>query len=164
MVAQSLATSVIFGRSPTNRGFTVLRTTLLLTLAFACGCGQSDSTPVDVSSTIGADAEPSQSVSAIDFDEAGGVVSLDTRIPPRQIQSFGIGQGSVTLETIEVKDSHLTFLYTPEIEGGYTTYECTVPISASPITIKVNRDGTPGATSFDLTECRIVKSGNLHWE
>ena len=142
----------------------MFRTTLLLPLVFAYGCGQSASTPANVSSTISADAEPSQSVSAINFDEAGGVVSLDTRIPPRQRQSFGIGQGSVTLETIGVKDSHLTFLYTPEIEGGYTTYECTVPVSASPITIKVNRDGTPGATSFDLTECRVVKSGNLHWE
>jgi hypothetical protein len=150
--------------SPKRGVSTVPRTTLLLFLTLACGCGQSSDAPTDVSSTNNENAQSTQQVCAFDFDEAAGIIFLDTRIPPRQCRRFDIAQGSATLETIEMKDNCLTFQYTPEIEGGYTIYECTVPVSASPITIKVNKDGTPGATSFDLAECRVVKSGNLHWE
>ncbi|MFG0261657.1 MAG: hypothetical protein ACF788_04630 [Novipirellula sp. JB048] len=141
---------------------------LLLTLA-SC-CGQSRNTPTVVSSAtnektdLSQQADLSQQVRAFDFDEAVGTISLDTRVPPRQRRRFDIGLGSVTLETIKTEDGKLTFQYTPEIEGGYTLYECTVPVSASPITIQVNQDGTPGETSFDLTECRVVGTGNVHWE
>lgn len=140
------------------------RTAPFLLLALICGCGQSGNVPTEVSSTINEHSELSEPGSAFDFDEAAGMISLDTRIPPPQKRRFDIGQGSVSLETIETKDNHLTFQYTPEIEGGYTIYECIVPVSASPITIKVNSDGTPGKTSFDLSKCRVVKTGNVQWE
>ncbi len=153
---------ILYGRR--QKEFTVSRTVLILLFALVCGCGESGNTPTEVASTVSENAESSQQVSAFDFDEAAGMISLDTRIPPRQRQRFDIGQGSVELETIEMKGNNLTFQYTPEIEGGYTSYECIVPVSASPITIKVNTDGTPGETSFDLTDCRVVKTGNVHWE
>lgn len=125
------------------------------------GCMRQDTSSSQTDITVENPATPE---SAFTFDKQNSRILLDTRIAPPQRRDFGIGQGSVTLETIEVKDGHLTFYYTPEIEGGYTTYECTVPVSASPITIKVNRDGTPGEISIDLTKCRVVKSGNVHWE
>lgn len=77
-----------------------------------------------------------------------------------QIRRFDIGQGSVTLEIIEANDNQTTFRFTPEIEGGYTTYECKLPVTTEPITIQINQDGTPGPTSFDLSKCRMIKSGN----
>lgn len=140
------------------------RGTVLLALALACGCGPSSNVPTGLQPAAEFNAESPQQVGAFEFDEAAGIISLDTRIPPRQSRRFDIGQGSVTLETVDVKGNDLTFQYIPEIEGGYTIYECTVPISALPITIKVNRDGTPGEPSFDLSKCRVVKSGNVHWE
>lgn len=140
------------------------RTTLIGLLALAFGCGQSGNAPTEVSSTINENAQSSQHASAFNFEETTGTISLDTRIPPRQKRRFDIGLGSVTLETIEIQDRNLTFQFTSELEGGYTMYECTVPVSASPVTIMVNTDGSPGETSFDLAECRVVKTGNVHWE
>jgi hypothetical protein len=142
----------------------VSRTMLLLALTLASGCGQSSSTPKELSATQSTDAPPSQLNSAFHYDNASGIISLDTRVSPRQSRRFDIGQGSITLETIEMNNNQLTFQYTREIEGGYTIYECTVAVSASPVTIKVNRDGTPGDTSFDLSQCRVVKTGNVHWD
>ena len=98
------------------------------------------------------------------FDEEQGLIRLDPTTPAGRTRRFDIGQGSVTLETREVRDQTMTFWYTPEIEGGYTTYECVVPLSGTMITVKVNADGMPGETSFDLSKCRIIKEGNLHWE
>jgi hypothetical protein len=140
--------------------FTMFRTAILLSLTLGCGCGQSDIAPTGQSSKSSENTERSQQVSAFNFSKAEGIISLDTRIRPRQIGKFYIGLGSVTLETLEIKNDSLIFRYTPEIEGGYTIYECTVPISDSPLTIKVS--STPGETSFDLTKCRVVKTGNIH--
>lgn len=134
----------------------------MLLLALACGCGQSDIGPTTESSQRSESAEQSHEINAFAFEKAEGIISLDTRIPPRQIGRFDIGLGSVTLETLEVRNDSLIFRYTPEVEGGYTIYECTVPISDSPVTIKVS--STPGETSFDLTKCRAVKTGNIHWQ
>jgi hypothetical protein len=58
-------------------------------------------------------------------------------------------------------DRDLTFRYTPEIEGGYTTYECTVPISATFVAIRIAPDGTVGETSFDLAACKVIGQGNV---
>ncbi|MEZ5943093.1 MAG: hypothetical protein R3C18_17000 [Planctomycetaceae bacterium] len=98
---------------------------------------------------------------AFKYDEAVGIITLDTRVAPGQKAMFGLGLGSITLETVSVADGELTFLYTPEVEGGYTVYECVVPISSEPVTVHVAPDSTPGETSFDLQKCKIIRSGNL---
>lgn len=149
------------GRSPIQEVSTVSRTAFILLLALVGGCGQSEIAPTGESSKSSENTVQLEKISAFNFSKAEGIISLDTRIPPRQMRRFDIGLGSVTLETLEMKNDSLIFRYTPEIEGGYTIYECTVPVSASPVTIKVNM--TPGETSFDLTKCRVVKTGNLHW-
>ncbi|MCA9029321.1 MAG: hypothetical protein KDA66_00855 [Planctomycetaceae bacterium] len=100
---------------------------------------------------------------AFRYDSAG-IIYLDTRVPPSQKMTFGMGLGSITLETVSVADGKLTFLYTPETEGGYTVYECVVPISEEPVTFKVAPDHSPGETSFDLQKCKVIRAGNLLWE
>lgn len=137
------------------------RVILLLALTLACGCGPSGNVSQEVPPTNESNGDPPPQVSAFAFDKAQGIISLNTRIPPRQKKRFDIGQGSITLETLSIEDGKMTFQYTPEIEGGYTIYECTVPVSPTPITIKVSTDGTPGDNSFNLAECKVIRSGNL---
>ena len=122
------------------------RTACILLLALAGGCGQSEIAPTGEYSKSSEDTGQSEQVSAFNFSKAEGIISLDTRIPPRQIRRFDIPMGSVTLETLEMKNDSLIFRYTPEIERGYTIYECTVPASASPVRSKLT--WTPGETSF----------------
>ncbi len=134
----------------------------LVALALAGGCGLSR----EASEPPRATAEPKQDSAALPdnaftFDEKAGVIFLDARVPPGQRRRFDIGQGSITLETLHVQDDNLTFHFTPETEGGYVVYECTVPISPDPISFQINPDGTPGATSFDLSQCKMIRSGNL---
>jgi hypothetical protein len=137
------------------------RVILILAMTCAGGCGSSGSASKEVAPITASNAESPQPVSAFEFDKEAGIISLNSQIPPPQRRRFDIGQGSVTLETVGIEDGKLTFQYTPEIEGGYTTYECTVPVSSTPITIKVNADGTPGDTSFDLSKCKVIRSGNF---
>ncbi|MCA8992929.1 MAG: hypothetical protein KDA88_13150 [Planctomycetaceae bacterium] len=127
---------------------------IVLATMFLCfaGCG-----PV-------ANNSPPIPSEAFRYDEAAGIIYLDTRVPPAQKMTFGMGLGSITLETVSVADGKLTFLYTPETEGGYTVYECVVPISEEPVTFKVAPDHSPGETSFDLQKCKVIRAGNLLWE
>jgi hypothetical protein len=37
-------------------------------------------------------------------------------------------------------------------------------IAPPPVEVKIAPDGTPGATSFDLEGCKIIRQGNVHWE
>jgi hypothetical protein len=137
------------------------RFTPLLGLALACGCELSG----DASTHVSGESEPvvdaPAEVSAFRFDETMQVIYLDTQIAPGQRRRFDIGQGSITIQTLRVTDGELTFHYTPEVEGGYTIYECTVPVSPTAVEFNINSDGTPGETSFDLTKCRLVRSANL---
>ena len=103
-------------------------------------------------------------VSAFELDQAKQVITLNTRVAPRQRRRFDIGLGSITLETIRVANNELTFLYTPEVEGVYSVYECTVPVSPTAFEIKITPNGTPGATSFDLTKCKVIRHGNVLFE
>ena len=89
------------------------------------------------------------------------MIYLDTRVAPGQRRRFDIGLGSISLETLSVKDGKLTFHYTPEVEGGYTIYECTATVGPKAVEFKINPDGTPGETSFDLKKCKVIRSGNL---
>lgn len=133
----------------------------LLGLALACGCGPSGEASTQVPGVSEPVVDSSAEVNAFRFDETKQVIYLDTQIAPGQRRRFDTGQGSITIQTLRVTDEGLTFHYTPEVEGGYTIYECTVPVSPTAVEFKINSDGTPGETSFDLTKCRLVRSGNL---
>lgn len=137
------------------------RFTLLLGLAFACGCGP----PSDGSTPESSVPEPvvasAANVSAFHYDETRQIIYLDTQIAPGQSRQFGIGLGSITIQTLSVTNKQLTFHYTPEVEGGYTIYECQIPVSPTRVEFRINSDGTPGKTSFDLSKCKVVRKGNI---
>jgi hypothetical protein len=133
----------------------------LLGFAIASGCGLSGDAATQVPAPSEQVVESSPKARPFRLDEKKQIIYLDTQIAPGQRRRFDIGLGSITIQTMQVKDKKLTFLYTPEVEGGYATYECTVPVSSKPIEFKIDSDGTPGKTSFDLTKCKIVKRGNL---
>lgn len=137
---------------------------LLLAVVTLCGCGpSSDSDPKQSAVvTIASDAAPEPS--AFRWDKEMNVIWLDTRIRPTQSRRFDIGLGSITIETLAVTENQLTLRYTPEIEGGYTVYECTVPISPVPVKFTIASDGTPGPTSFDLATCKVIRQGNVHFD
>jgi hypothetical protein len=139
----------------------VSRLTPLLGLALACGCGPSGDASTPAPGVVEPVADSFEEVSAFRFDEVQQIVYLDTQVAPGQRRRFDMGQGSITIETLRVTDQMLTFHYTPEVEGGYAIYECTVPVSPSAVEFHINPDGTPGETSFDLTKCTLVRSGNL---
>jgi hypothetical protein len=101
-------------------------------------------------------------VSAFRLNDARQITSLDTRVAPQQRRRFDIGLGSVTLEMMHVTDNKLTFRYTPEVEGGYTIYECTVSVSPTLVEIQIASDGTPRATSFDLAACKVIRQGSVN--
>ena len=128
-----------------------------------CGCSPSNgSTPVKPASKAAGDTAPTPS--AFRWDKPKNVIWLDARVPPKQRQTFPIAQGSITIETLSVADNKLTFLYTPEIEGGYTVYECLAPVSSEPIAFRIARNGTPGALSFNLRKCKVIRSGNVFFK
>jgi len=133
----------------------------LLGIAIAIGCGFSGDAATQEPAASEQVVDSSPTASPFRLDEKKQVIYLDTQIAPGQRRRFDIGLGSITIQTVQVKDKKLTFLYTPEVEGGYTTYECTVPVSSKPVEFKIDSDGTPGKTSYDLTKCKIVKRGNL---
>ena len=135
---------------------------MLMLVCGSCGCAPTDEGRDHQSTPIHQDAATEQGgvADVFQFDEAAGVISMSLAGRVGQIRRFDIGQGSVTLEIIEANDNQTTFRFTPEIEGGYTTYECKLPVTTEPITIQINQDGTPGPTSFDLSKCRMIKSGN----
>ena len=67
----------------------------------------------------------------------------------------------MTIETISANSGMLTINYTPEEEGGYTVYECNLPISDEPVVFEIDPAEVPGKTSFDLNDCKVLKTGNL---
>jgi hypothetical protein len=133
----------------------------LIALTAICGCEPATQGENPQLSAAEPAAAAPQEASAFRLDDARHVIYLDTRIAPGQRRRFDIGQGSISLETMDVKDGTLTFRYTPEVEGGYTVYECTAPVGPAPVEFKINPDGTPGETSFDLKKCKVIRSGNL---
>jgi hypothetical protein len=135
--------------------------TPLLGLALACGCGPYGAASPQQPGVSEAVVDSSAEASAFRLDKTKQVIYLDTQIAPGQRRRFDIGQGSITIETIRVTDKRLTFQYTLEVEGGYTIYECTVPVSPTPVEFTINSGGTPGKTSFDLEKCKLIRSGNL---
>lgn len=139
---------------------------MLLGSGLAIGCAPSSddatlipgSSPQQVESVV----EAVTTDSAMRLDKEERIIYLDSRIPPPQKQRFDIGLGSITIETLHAKSGELTFHYTPEVEGGFTVYECTVPISDKPVEFTIAPDSTPGETSFDLSTCKVIRTGNLH--
>ena len=133
--------------SVVDPAFAAMRAALVCPVA--CGCGLAG----DPATQLGA--------SAFRFDQSKQVVFLDTRAAPPQQRRFDIGQGSLTLETLHVKDKKLTFRYTPEVEGGCTIYECTIPVSSTPVEFSITPQGIPGATSIDLKKCKVIFKGSV---
>lgn len=140
---------------------------VLMTVVFA-GCSQQNEpagqSTIQASNPLASDSVSDVHGSAFEFDESGSRILLDTQNPPGQKRVFGIGLGSITIETKSIRDGILTFLYTPEVEGGYVVYECQIPISAEPVVFEIDASGCPGKTSFDLARCKVVRSGNLHFD
>ena len=67
----------------------------------------------------------------------------------------------MTIETISANSGMLTINYTPEEEGGYTVYECNLPISDEPVIFEIDPAEVPGKTLFDLNDCKVLKTGNV---
>lgn len=136
----------------------------LLLAAILVGCGpRAELNPGQPSTARSEAVSPQNEPEPFHYDQAGGRITLDSTAPPGQKRRFDLGQGSITIETIRSDDGSLVFQYTPEIEGGYTVYECKVPIGQEPVVFRVNRDGTPGEPSFDLSKCKRLRMGNLHF-
>ena len=138
---------------------------LILGLTFAvaafAGCGTQEAVQKQTEASADNHVEAK---SAMAFDITKSKILLDTRIPPSQRRRFDIGQGSITIETLSVEDNLLVIHYTPEVEGGYTVYECKLPISAEPVVFEIDASGCPGEPSFDLAACKTVKTGNVHFD
>ena len=81
--------------------------------------------------------------------------------PPGKAQ-FAWGLGSVHVEVLQSSLEECHFEFTSEVEGGYTVYRCSVPLAQPRVEISI-RNGDI-ATSFDLTNAKIVRRGNLHEE
>ncbi len=109
-----------------------------------------------------ADAKPIPVGSAFTHDEDLNRAILDTRVAPPQKQTFWLGLGSVTIETVSVNEGVLKLRYTTEIEGGYSVSECDVRISPSPLVFQFGSDGTPGQPPDALQNCKPIRLGNVH--
>jgi hypothetical protein len=98
-----------------------------------------------------------------------GVTVSETRLQftPRTATegrgTIGLGLGSASVELGGHEGGCCVFDYTFEIEGGYTTYRCRVPLSAPSVVVEAVSDYEV-ATSFDLADCEVIKRGNLHEE
>lgn len=100
--------------------------------------------------------------SAFTHDKDLNRAILDTRIAPPQQQTFWLGLGSVTIETVSANNGVLTIRYAMEIEGEYSVSECEVDISPTPLVFQFGSDGTPGQAPDALRNCKPIRSGNVH--
>lgn len=71
-----------------------------------------------------------------------------------------LGLGSASVKLLGHADGHCVFDYTFEIEGGYSTYRCRVPLSTERVTIEAV-GSSEVRTSFDLKGCKLLKTGNM---
>lgn len=133
----------------------------LILLGIIAGCNQAEPSTNHAEIAIDRSSTPE---SPFTFDETNARVLLDTRIPPKQRRRFDIAQGSITIETVAAINGLLTIHYTPEVEGGYSVYECNLPISDEPVVFEIDSSGLPGKTSFNLNDCKTIKTGNLHFD
>ena len=108
------------------------------------------------------DAEPVSVRSAFTYDKDLNRAILNTQIAPPQKQTFWLGLGSVTIETVSAQKGVLTIRHTVEIEGGYSVSECEVDISPTPLVFQFASDGTPGQPPDALRNCKPIRSGNVH--
>ena len=131
-----------------------MRRFMVLLLLLLTGCAQD--VPTDRLSSNSARG------TAISFDEATGVITVDPAVDSKRKISYGFPLGSVTVETLGHKEGELRFEYTHEVEGGYTVYLCRVPVSGPLVTIRLPKGGdTEPVTSFDLEDCDFVRQGNV---
>ena len=140
-----------------------MRIVFVMTFVFASFLGCTSQEPVQKQAET-SDVDREETESAMTLSATKSKIMLDTRISPPQRRRFDIAQGSITIETLSVEDGSLVIHYTPEIEGGYTIYECRLPISAQPVVFEIDSSGCLGEPSFDLSECRIIKTGSVHFD
>lgn len=131
-----------------------MRSYIVLLLLLLTGCAQ-DAPPDRPSSSTAPGT-------AISFDEATRVITLNPAVDSKRKIGYGFPLGSVTVETLGHKEGECLFEYTHEVEGGYRVYLCRVPVSGSPVTIRLPQGGdTEPVTSFDLEDCEFVREGNM---
>ena len=114
---------------------------LTFVVASFSGCAPQNPAVTQAEKSI---VDRSETESAMTFNATQSKIMLDTRIPPPQCRRFDIAQGSIAIETLSVEENRLVIHYTPEIEGGYTVYECKLPISAQPVIFEIDSSGCPG--------------------
>ncbi|MHC4178917.1 MAG: hypothetical protein ACYSWU_15500 [Planctomycetota bacterium] len=100
-------------------------------------------------------------VSPIAFDEDKRLITICPKTDAKDKRQFGMGLGSVTVETLGHDNGQFVFEYTCEIEGGYNTYRCRIPVAGPPATVQLPGGATLPKTSFDLYKCEIVGKGNM---
>ena len=71
--------------------------------------------------------------------------------------------GSVSVKVLGRRHGLCVFEYTHEIEGGYTTYRCRVPVSEGLVRVRVLGD-IEVATSFSIDDCEVVRRGNVFFD
>jgi hypothetical protein len=67
--------------------------------------------------------------------------------------------GSVQVIIVDNDGKYCTFEYTLDIEQGYKTYRCRVPVSDPNVTIELTDDPGNIKTSFRLDQCEVVRVG-----
>lgn len=128
------------------------RIIILLVLLVGCSGGTPPAGP----------ASQAAQGTAISFDQATGVITVNPAVDSKRKIGYGFPLGSVTVETLGHKEGELLFEYTHEVEGGYTVYLCRVPVSGPLVTIRLPKGGdTEPVTSFDMKDCEFVRSGNM---
>lgn len=93
-------------------------------------------------------------------------ITIDPRVCTQGTGTLFFGLGSVQVRVVGQQDGQCVFEYTLEVEGGYTTWRCRVPVSDGPIVIQRNSNGAEPQkwvkTSFDLEKCEKIETGNVH--
>ena len=72
---------------------------------------------------------------------------------------FGWGLGSVEVNILGRQRDSCVFHFTEEVEGGYTVYECRVPIDGPVVRIYESNGGI--SVSFSLPDAKVLRRGNL---
>lgn len=96
------------------------------------------------------------------FTVTNDAITFDPRTCTEGSGTIWLALGSVKVKVLGQKDGFCVFDYTVEVEGGYTTYRCRIPVSDPPVWVR--KGGATGTTtSFDLSKCEKVANGNVHF-
>lgn len=94
-------------------------------------------------------------------------ITIDPTVCTRGTGTLFFGLGSVQVKVVGQQEGQCVFDYTLDVEGGYTTWRCRVPVSDPPVVIQRNSDGAEFQkwvkTSIDLSKCEKIEAGNVHF-